>query len=162
MTENYKDCVTYCFVDVDGLLWEFPTIKKAVKAAEKYSADHVDFEVNIFGMTSLYFLNGQLNRQALALRLRGRGVISPAQNRFYIPASAGKEKRMKFMGNGQRIVNVLRCLASSCDVTLHHIKTGKRAWVNDENVLISCVRFMNSVGFSDVFILDLCSNQEEM
>ena len=60
MTEDLRERVIYCFTDVDGLVLEFPTLKKAIKAAEKYSAAHVDFEVNIFCMTSIYFLNGQL------------------------------------------------------------------------------------------------------
>lgn len=55
-----KDRMEYCYTDVDGFVHEFPTLSKAVKSAKKYSQDNPDYEVNVFILSSIIFVNGDL------------------------------------------------------------------------------------------------------
>lgn len=55
-----KDKIEYCYTDIDGLVHEFFTLNEAVKSAKKYSQDNPDYEVNVFILSSIIFVNGDL------------------------------------------------------------------------------------------------------
>lgn len=60
ISELKKDRLEYCYTDIDGLVHEFFTLSEAVKAAKKYSQDNPDYEVNVFILSSIIFVNGDL------------------------------------------------------------------------------------------------------
>ena len=61
---------------------------------------------------------------------------------------------IKFMGNGKRIENIVRCLTSGFVVSIYHPRTQLCCVLSyHETELISVVRFMTSCGYSDVFVL---------
>ena len=50
---------SYCFNDEGGYTLEYDTLAEAKREAKKYSSEHPDFEVNIYGLSSFYYLNGK-------------------------------------------------------------------------------------------------------
>ena len=59
---------------------------------------------------------------------------------------------IRFMGNGQRIKNVVRTVCSDCTMRIYHIPS------QDSSVcdgLYSVVHFMTEHGYKDVFLLEL-------
>ena len=54
-----KGFFSYCFTDVNGYTQEYDTLGEAKRAAKQHSAENPDFEVNIYGLSSFYYLNGK-------------------------------------------------------------------------------------------------------
>lgn len=56
----------------------------------------------------------------------------------------------KFMGNGVRIKNVLKCLISDCFLYVYHVKSDQHYYSSSSRDVLN---FMVGLGFADVFIL---------
>ena len=52
--------IVYCFTDIDGFTQEFSTLTECRKQAKKHSKENPDFEVNIYCLSSIYYVNGKL------------------------------------------------------------------------------------------------------
>lgn len=52
------DKFEFCFNGADGELYEFATLTAARKGAKMYTKEHPDVEVNIYGMSCIYYRNG--------------------------------------------------------------------------------------------------------
>lgn len=50
---------SYCFNDEDGCTLEYDTLAEAKREAKRYSSEHPDFEVNLYGLSSIYYVNGK-------------------------------------------------------------------------------------------------------
>lgn len=68
---------------------------------------------------------------------------------------------VRFMGNGKRIENVIRCLISSCVVSVYHHRSGLCCVMRSDNKgLYKAIEFMTAQGYGDVFIL-VVNNRED-
>ena len=59
MIKSSRGFFSYCFDDVDGYCQEFDTLSECRREAKLYSKENPDFEVLIYGMSSMKFVNGK-------------------------------------------------------------------------------------------------------
>lgn len=59
---------------------------------------------------------------------------------------------IRFMGNGLRIKNVLKCVASDCSYYIYHLKSRQCCTDLSYGVILD---FMLNHGFRDVFYLEI-------
>lgn len=59
MIKSSRGFFSYCFDDVDGYCREFDTLAECRREAKQHSKENPDFEVVIYGMSSMKFVNGK-------------------------------------------------------------------------------------------------------
>lgn len=59
LIKSSRGFFAYCFDDEEGYCKEFDTISEARRAAKEYSKEHPDFEVVLYGLSSMRFMNGK-------------------------------------------------------------------------------------------------------
>lgn len=60
--------------------------------------------------------------------------------------------KVRFLGNGLRIKNVLKCVTSNCSYRIYHLKSKQFCSDMSYDVILD---FMISHGFRDVFYLEI-------
>lgn len=59
---------------------------------------------------------------------------------------------IKYMGNGLRIKNILKCLISDCFLYVYHVKSDQHYCSSSPRDVLD---FILKLGFSDVYILSI-------